>query len=1315
MTASPAAVANVKAALRNSENRAIFEDAFFSSSDLLNKRKEVSDFFEFFGRFLPVLERQAAVAAGGGGGGASGGGDVPPVPDEKIPSQYHRRYRMNFLVVLQQSRAERILSRLGFEKEEVEVCRLAIHLFEEFRRKTAHNKLRKLIGDKKKLPIASYESKLLEALDSCRVVLVVGDTGCGKSTQVPQFLLRSGRYNSICCTQPRRLAAISLCRRVSHELLGSHGSAVGYQIRFDSSRTSRTKILFVTEGLLLRLLEGDPELEQFDVIVVDEVHERHVTMDTLLAVLRLVLFKRDDLRVILMSATVDADLFAAFFGIPPEGIVRVPGRTFPVSVEWFPQPEEPETIRRDIPFKRTRIEAVVDAVSEFADTRGGRRWVALPLHSQMAVEKQDLVFDAPPEGVRKVIVATNIAETSVTIDGIRFVIDSGKAKELDVEVASSIRHLQERWISRAAAEQRKGRAGRTGPGVCYRLFSQRLFDQMESFAPPEILRSPLEPVLLHALALGIPLSLFHLVDSPQKKNVDAAIHTLIVARAVALSDNSPADSLFSLDGAFGEEGTQCAPPPPPAALTREGESSTESSRVPPLPEVVEAFLQKQGARGFRLTPLGRILSRLPVAIAVGRLLVASSIFGQLNNATAVAASMSFHSLFVSERERDRERNRRAEAQGRAVSSFGERQGTGGDSRLPQYREAEQAGLLHSHGDLSSNLVVYRRWLWERSADSSGGHLHQHRGRGGGRHGHRARQWARDHGLDEHRLFEMNKLASQLVDILRQGRGGGREEAERKKAKAKPKDAMERLEWREDKRAESSSSRPLTEAEKKRRSLLHELRELKEKEGRRPRGVLRVEDGFGALHQEDEMHAGFAGRDSGGEEEGDGVEKRKSGGKRRWDQLAGGRGDGGDEGGDRQRRRQIEFELKYRGHAHAEGMRGFLSQRDADILRILSALSLYPNLAIPLEGNASKSPVECIFATRHVPFASVHPSSVLSTEAPTICTRTTTTSGPEALVFASLLQTQKPFLLQTCRVPLLPVLLLAAARVDTNGDLSMMIFDEWVQVVVPPKEALRLIRHARTLRWNLHLRMDVAVSRLLKRAEATSSGMRQGLGRGAWGTGRGERGVLEDLNEFGGAEGITDADVAATVGEFSDSAAASSSVGGGASSDDFVEALEDRWARDLPRHTPDGLTRLLRDPVEVLGREDFEECLLEFVAEVPDYPISLQNINPREYSAYLHPEGEGGEIERGGTADAISERPVEAPRHVQALPWLFFNSLRDSISSADAALTSDHLTVSWACELCGNTFLYNRIQIGDHKEKCKAAWEAQSAVSMDVAS
>eukprot|EP01133_Synstelium_polycarpum_P019809 gene19809-23729_t len=446
-----------------------------------------------------------------------------------------------------------------------------------------------------------------------RVILIAGDTGCGKSTQVPQYLLESGQYNSIVCTQPRRIAAIALATRVACEREASGqgaASEIAYQIRFESSKegTAAPKVLFATEGIVLRQMMGDPLLSRYDVIVVDEVHERHLFGDLLLGLLKLVLEATPSLRVVLMSATINIDLFSSFFSAP---VVRVPGRLHPIDVLYIAPPNAPSkgidagpylAIMSSIDTKyngqsgdmlvfmpgTAEIDTLVQAIRDaMTDGRLGSKWLPMPLHASLSLKEQDRVFDTAPEGRRKAIISTNIAETSVTIDGIRFVIDSGRVKEMAYDAAGRVQRLSETAISRASAEQRSGRAGRTGPGICYRLYSRDTYDALEAFSQPEIHRTPLEAVALHIVGVGHNPRTFPYIEPPAIAALDRAISRLVALDVLREHDNA-------------------------LALTR----------------------------------LGKVLAQVPVDVQLAKMLVFACIFHVVEPVLTIVAAMTVASPFV---------------------------------------------------------------------------------------------------------------------------------------------------------------------------------------------------------------------------------------------------------------------------------------------------------------------------------------------------------------------------------------------------------------------------------------------------------------------------------------------------------------------------------------------------------------------------------------------------------------------------------------------------------------------------------------------
>ncbi|XP_070620414.1 probable ATP-dependent RNA helicase DHX34 isoform X2 [Erythrolamprus reginae] len=485
----------------------------------------------------------------------------------------------------------------------------ALLRFLDFAQRRGLARLARLQRERAALPIARSREPLLAALARCPVVLVAGDTGCGKSTQVPQFLLAAG-YAHVGCTQPRRLACVALAQRVARESLGRFGEQVGYQIRFESARSPATRILFLTEGLLLRQAQREPALPTYRVLIVDEVHERHLHCDFLLGVLRGLLPSRPDLKLVLMSATINIQLFADYFGGAP--VIQVPGRLFPIQVIYEPiRPEESSRGGRERlgvqPFLRVlqaidhkyppeergdlliflsgaaEIGAVLEAAQSYAAST--RRWVVLPLHSTLSVAQQDKVFDLPPPGVRKCIVSTNIAEMSVTIDGVRFVVDAGKVKELSYDSKTKLHRLQEFWISRASAEQRKGRAGRTGPGLCYRLYAESDYDSFAPYPVPEIQRVALDALILQmkSMGLGDPRA-FPFLEPPARASLEAAL----------------------------------------------------------------GYLKHQGAldSAEALTPIGTLLAQLPVDVVIGKMLVLGTLLDLAAPTLTIAAVLSVPSPFL---------------------------------------------------------------------------------------------------------------------------------------------------------------------------------------------------------------------------------------------------------------------------------------------------------------------------------------------------------------------------------------------------------------------------------------------------------------------------------------------------------------------------------------------------------------------------------------------------------------------------------------------------------------------------------------------
>ncbi|XP_038595175.1 putative ATP-dependent RNA helicase DHX57 isoform X1 [Micropterus salmoides] len=591
-------------------------------------------------------------------------------------------------------------------------------LCREFQKKQSSRRFRSMLEQRRKLPAWQEKENILDLLDRCQVLVVSGMTGCGKTTQIPQFILdaslsgRAEQVANIICTQPRRISAISVAQRVAQERAECLGNSVGYQIRLESVRTSATRLLYCTTGVLLRRLEGEADLKGVTHVIVDEVHERTEESDFLLLVLKDLIMQRPDLKIILMSATLNANLFSEYFYDCPA--VHIPGRTFPVDqffledaiaksryvIEdgspymrsgkqnlsftserrskgepkymvddlgddmWnFMSFSKKDVVKDSIPdqqlslqeltirYKDTKksvlktisamdldkinmdlveslLEWIVDGKHNYPpgavlvflpglaeikmlyeqlksnrmfNNRGASRCVVYPLHSSLSNEEQQAVFSRPPEGVTKIIISTNIAETSVTIDDVVYVIDSGKMKEKRYDASKSMESLEDSWVSRANALQRKGRAGRVASGLCFHLFTSHCFQhQLAEQQLPEIQRVPLEQLCLR----------IKILDVFAERTLESVFSRLIEPPAMG-----------SLDAA-------------------------------------KQRLQDLGAltADEKLTPLGYHLACLPVDVRIGKLMLFGAIFRCLDPALTIAASLAFKSPFVSPWDKREEAN-----------------------------------------------------------------------------------------------------------------------------------------------------------------------------------------------------------------------------------------------------------------------------------------------------------------------------------------------------------------------------------------------------------------------------------------------------------------------------------------------------------------------------------------------------------------------------------------------------------------------------------------------------------------------------------
>ncbi|KAL7717637.1 RNA helicase [Entamoeba marina] len=385
------------------------------------------------------------------------------------------------------------------------------------------------------LPVKQYESQVKEMLQKNNVLILEGATGSGKTTQIPKFCLDSSicKGKAICCTQPRRVAAISVAKRVAQEMDVECGYEVGYCVRFDDCRSNNTVLSYMTDGMLLRELMSDHTAEKYGVIILDEAHERTVATDILFGVLKELLQTRKDLKVIVMSATLEATKFREYFSQAPH--MSVEGRTYPVTINYSVRPEQDyfdATLRTvlkidkegpgDVLVFLTGEEEIEDLCARVNGFKSKSNMIALPLYSALPQQEQ-----------QKIIVSTNIAETSVTIDGIVYVVDSVYLPSTRVET------LQVTPISKAAAQQRAGRAGRTRPGTCYRLYTEKGFNEsLPDQTIPEMLRTSLATVILHMKKIGINDVLhFDYIDAPSPQTLIRALEQLFYLNALDIKGN----------------------------------------------------------------------------------------------------------------------------------------------------------------------------------------------------------------------------------------------------------------------------------------------------------------------------------------------------------------------------------------------------------------------------------------------------------------------------------------------------------------------------------------------------------------------------------------------------------------------------------------------------------------------------------------------------------------------------------------------------------------------------------------------------------
>lgn len=398
---------------------------------------------------------------------------------------------------------------------------------------------------RKSLPIYKHKKEILEKLQSSQVLILIGETGSGKTTQLVQYLYEYNLHKTglIGITQPRRIAALSVAKRVAQEQQVEIGGLVGYSIRFENKTSNETKIKFLTDGMLIREALIDPDLKNYSVIVVDEAHERSTNTDILLGLLRDVLGYRKDLKVVIMSATIETKRFASFFAC--KNVVQVKGRYFDVELFQANQAEPDHIDAVIISIIQVHLDSDPgdilvflsgqEEIENVAEILSRKRkllpptssdLLILPIYAALPSHMQSKVFDAPPPSTRKIILSTNIAETSITIPGIKYVIDSGVVKERFFDPKTRMESLKIVKISKAAAMQRAGRAGRESSGKCFRLYTLEEYKNMPDYSKPDITRTNLSSVVLQLKIMQRDPRNFSFIDKPDSIFIESAYDEL---------------------------------------------------------------------------------------------------------------------------------------------------------------------------------------------------------------------------------------------------------------------------------------------------------------------------------------------------------------------------------------------------------------------------------------------------------------------------------------------------------------------------------------------------------------------------------------------------------------------------------------------------------------------------------------------------------------------------------------------------------------------------------------------------------------------
>lgn len=517
------------------------------------------------------------------------------------------------------------------------------------------------------LPVSARRDDIAAAIRDHQVVVIAGETGSGKTTQLPKIALELGRGlggrdgKLIGHTQPRRIAARSVAERIAEELGTELGDVVGYQVRFTDRTSPTSRVKLMTDGILLAEMQRDRKLEKYDTIIIDEAHERSLNIDFLLGYLKRLLPQRPDLKVIVTSATIDVERFAAHFADPrtgkPAPVIEVSGRTFPVEIRYRPLMQE-ELDGEGEPVVRDQTEAIVAAVKELSaegpgdilcflpgereirDTADALRTALgikkddkrglveiVPLFSRLSAADQHKVF--APHTDRRIVLSTNVAETSLTVPGIKYVVDAGVARISRYSARTKVQRLPIEPISQASANQRSGRCGRVSEGIAIRLYSEEDFLGRPEFTDPEILRTNLASVILQMASLRLgDIAKFPFVEKPDARNVQAGVQLL--EELGALSTGGPAARDLQETDPRREPSTRSS-----RARSRQTQPPTGvPSPSGPGPQA------GRGQQGPRLTRLGQRLARLPLDPRLGRMILEAERLGCVREVLVIAAALS---------------------------------------------------------------------------------------------------------------------------------------------------------------------------------------------------------------------------------------------------------------------------------------------------------------------------------------------------------------------------------------------------------------------------------------------------------------------------------------------------------------------------------------------------------------------------------------------------------------------------------------------------------------------------------------------------